>query len=229
MQRYNRTACTKCGPVSHDHHMILTWLSHDSHMTITWLSHDSHMTHMTHMTITWLSHDSHMTHMTRMTQMTLTWLTHDSHDSHMTHVTLAWLSHDFHMILTHKGTGVQLELLGPTCLWVLRLWDTGRSESCKNFKPVYVRKWTSLPSLPPPNTHTHTHTQSQKYWRCRYLLLPSKDPRLPPFYNSHMWKVEYTIDRHIREYWEGISIIGYIFMYIQHSSRAVPISKWLQK
>ena len=39
--------------------------------------------------------------------------------------------------------------------------------------------------------------------------------------------MEHTIDKHIREYWEGISIIGYIFMHIQ--SRAVPISKWLQK
>ena len=35
-----------------------------------------------------------------------------------------------------------------------------------------------------PPSPSPSNTQSQKYWRCRYLLLPSEAPRLPPFYNS---------------------------------------------
>ena len=43
---------------------------------------------------------------------------------------------------------------------------------------------------PPPNTHT----QSQKYWRCRYLLLPSSPPYLPPFC-SVQERVQWENDR----------------------------------
>ena len=79
--------------LSHDYHMIITWLSHDYHMIITGSSHDYHMiitwsSHDYHMTITGSSHDYHMT---------ITWPSPTSTHTNTTPVPCWQLSHVLHI------------------------------------------------------------------------------------------------------------------------------------